>query len=180
MFSVWQVNISHTMGIGPGWNTKVVLEVKGSRQMSPKFSCHWGSPQHVSSVHTRLCQFLISDFLFFCVDTCTAHWLTHIEMEEKQYLGCVDLLDDARARRYDSAICCSKMSILDILLSKMKILLQQITESYLLAHASLSKLTKPGCRCHWSADVWSYTSYWIHSSQCGPRAHSKCVLVAKA
>jgi len=32
--------------------------------------------------------------------------------------GHVNLLSDARARRYDSAICCSKMSKMDILLQQ--------------------------------------------------------------
>jgi len=38
---------------------------------------------------------------------------------------------------------------------KTDILLQQIAESYLLAHTSLSKWTRPGCRClvYW-ASVW--------------------------
>jgi len=50
--------------------------------------------------------------------------------------GPVNVLSDARTRRYDSVICCRKCQ-------KVHILLQQIAESYLLARALLSKLAWP-------------------------------------
>ena len=61
--------------------------------------------------------------------------------------GRVNRLIDAWARRYNSAICCRKCPFFDILL-------QQIAESYLLAHASLSKLTRPTTGCPYWLTLW--------------------------
>jgi len=90
------------------------------------------------------------------------------EQNWNQYRGHVNLLSDAWGRRYDSATCCSKI-IFDILL-------QQIAESYRLAHVSLSKLRRPKsvntklCGACISQLYWlaSMTAYWTLAGHSGP------------